>query len=89
MDAENIRFYAKVYSDLTYIEGGPVLHMVDDAAHFSAAQFVESLTTESVWETILTLWATVCTGLPNTFVFYDGSEFRDTSVEICETNDVE
>ena len=63
--------------------------MVDDATHFSVAQFVEPLTTESVQETILTLWATVYTGLPNTLVFDDGSQFRDTFVEICEIHDVE
>ena len=56
MRAENTRFNAKVYSYFVYIEGEPVLHIVDDATHFSAVQFVELLTTESVWETILTLW---------------------------------
>ena len=63
--------------------------MVDSATHFSAAQFVEPPTTESVWETILTLWETVYTGLPNILVFDDGSKFRDTFVEICEINVVE
>ena len=38
--------------------------MVDDANHFSAAQFVNPLTTESVLEKILTLWATVYIILP-------------------------
>ena len=44
-----------------YIERASVLHIVDDATHFSAAQFVEQLTAESVWVTIPTLWATVYT----------------------------
>ena len=56
-----------------YIEGAPKLHTVDDAAYFSKAQFVELRTTESVWETILTLWVTIYTGLLNTLVFDDGS----------------
>ena len=38
--------------------------MVDQATHFSAAQFVDLLTTEPVWETILTLWLSAYTGLP-------------------------
>ena len=59
-----------------------MLHMVGDALHFSIAQFVEPLTTESVWETILMLWATIYIGSPNKLVFYDGSQFRDTFVEI-------
>ena len=80
MGAKNTRFNAKVYIDFMYIEGPPVLLMVDDATHFSAAQFFETLITESVWETILTLWTTVYTGLPNTLVFDNGSHFRDTFV---------
>ena len=63
--------------------------MVYDATHFTAAQSVDALTTESVWEIILTLWAAVYTGLSSTLVFDDGSQFRDTFVEICETHDVE
>ena len=65
-----------------YIEEGPVLHMLDDTTYFIIAQFVEPLTIKSVWETILTFWATVYAGLPNSLVFDDGSQFRDTFVEI-------
>ena len=54
MGGEITRLNAKVYIDLMCIEGAQVLCMVDDATHFSAAQFVEPLTAESVWETILT-----------------------------------
>ena len=72
MVIENTRFNAEAYIDFMYIEGSPVLHMVDDATHFSAAQFVEPLTTESVRETIRTSWAIVYTGLPNALVFDDG-----------------
>ena len=72
-----------------YIERALVLHMVDDTTYLSAAQFVDQLTIESFCETILTLWTTVYTGLPNTLVFDDGSQFRDTVVEICEIHDVE
>ena len=89
MGAENTRFNAKVYIDVMYIEDAPLLLMVDDATHFSAAQTVVPLTTESVWETILTLWVTFYTGFPNTLVFDDGSQLRDTFAEICEIHEVE
>ena len=42
-----------------------------------------------MWKTILTLWATVYTGLPNALVFDDGSQFRHNFVEIYEIQDVE
>ena len=46
--AGNARFNVKVNIYFTSIEGAPVLNMVDVATHFSAAQFVEPLTTELV-----------------------------------------
>ena len=54
-----------------YIEGASVLHMVEDATHFSAAQFADPLTTEYVWQTIFTFWVIVYIGLANTLVFDD------------------
>ena len=65
------------------------MHMVDDATHFSAAHFFELPTTESGWETILTLFEIVYTSFPNTLVFDCGSKLRDIIVEICEIHDVE
>ena len=46
-----------------FIEGAPVLHVVDDAKQFNAAQFSQPPITNSLWETTLTLWATVNCGL--------------------------
>ena len=63
--------------------------MIDEATHFNAAQFVEPLTTESVWDKILTLLATVQTVLPNMVVFDDDSQLRETFVEIYKTHNVE
>ena len=65
MVAENTRFNTRVYIAFKYIEEDPVLHMVDDETHFSAAQLVEPPTPESVWETIVTYWDTVYSILPN------------------------
>ena len=46
-----------------------MLHIVDDAIHFSAAQFDELPTTESLEETILTICISVYIGCANTFIF--------------------
>ena len=69
--AKNIPLNANKCINFKYIERSPALHMFDDATHISRAQFVGFLTTESSWETILTLRATVYTGLPKTLVFDD------------------
>ena len=69
--AEKTRLNAKMYIEFMYVEGAHVLQMIDDANHSSAAQFVEPLTLESVWDIKLILWAAVNTGLPNTFTCDD------------------
>ena len=82
LGAENTRFNSKVYMDFVYIDGQPVLYKVDEATRFPEDPFVSPMTTESVWETILKLWATVYTGIPNKLVFDEGSQFCDAIVEI-------
>ena len=64
MGAVNVLFNAKVFIDFIHIEGDPVLHIIDDAAYFSAAQVVESPKTESVGKALFTLWVADNTGLP-------------------------
>ena len=89
MEAEKIRFNAKVYIDFIYIKRAHVLQVVDDATRFIATQLVAALTTKNAMKTILTLRATVCTRLPNILDLDDGSQFRDSFVEICEIHDAE
>ena len=59
--------------DFLYIEGQPVLHMVNEATRFSAGTSVSLITTESQWETILKLWADAYTRIPNKQVLDGGS----------------
>ena len=59
--------------------------MVEDEKHFNAAQYAEPHTAESVWETIITLWATVHTGLPNTLVFDDCLKCTDAFSRILRS----
>ncbi len=49
---ENVRFNAEVYIDIMYIDGGPVLHIVDAATPFSAT-FLLNVTSDAVWEVVI------------------------------------
>ena len=77
MVAENTCFNFKTYINFMCIEGAPVLHTVYDAMHFSAAQFFDTLITDSVPKMMLMLWVLVYFGLSNTLVFDDNPKFRD------------
>ena len=68
MGTDDIGLNAKAYIDFMNIEGSPILHMLHDETHLSTTQFLEPLTSKPVGGTILSLWETVNTGLPNTLV---------------------
>ena len=75
---EHTRFNSKVYTDLMHIEGDYVLHPVDEATRFSAANFVcKRVTTEKVWEAIIQCWSSVYTGMPYTIAVDEGTEHHD------------
>ena len=51
--AENAQFNERVMMDVMYLDGKPVLHIVDEGTHFSAARFLEDMTTKGICITIL------------------------------------
>ena len=50
---ENVRFNERIMMDIMYIDRKPVLHIVDEATKFSAARFLSTVSTESIWSAIL------------------------------------
>lgn len=61
--------------DIIYIERKPILHIVDEGTRFSAARFLPNPSTEAVWQTFLTCWASIYTGLPQKILVDQGSQF--------------
>ena len=61
--AENLRFNERLIMDIQYIHKKPILHIVDEATHFSAAPFSRR-STKAIWEKILNFWGLIYNGLP-------------------------
>ena len=85
---EDTRFNAIIFMDIFYLDGKPVLHIVDDATHFSAARFMPRVSTAAIWEALVLCWTAIYTGLPHTIMVDAGSVFRETFAEIAELHDV-
>ncbi len=49
---ENFRFNAEAYIDVMYIDGRPVLYIIDADIRFSDAIFLPKVTTDAVWEAL-------------------------------------
>lgn len=65
---EDGRFDAEAYIDVMYLDGKPVLHIVDSATRFSEARFLPRISTDAVWEAIVMCWSKMYTGLPQCIV---------------------
>ena len=73
--AENVRFNERVLLDSMYINGKPVLHIVDEGPHFSSAKSLPDVSTKTLWTTLLKCWAKINTGLPHRMLVDLGSAF--------------
>ena len=71
-----------------YLDGKPVLHLVDAETHFSAASFIPDVSTRTVWSTIVECWSSVYTGLPNKIEVDQGTAFGDGFIGIAKASDV-
>ena len=46
--AENVRFNERLLMDIMYIDGKPLLHIVDEGTNFSAARFLPDISTKTI-----------------------------------------
>ena len=87
--AENVRFNERLLIDIMYLDGKPLLHIVDEGTRFSAARFLSNVSTMNVWQTILDCWATLYTGLPRKILVDQGSQFGDLFISMAAASRVE
>lgn len=87
--AANMRFNERIIVDVMYIDGDPVLHIIDEGTRFSAARFVPNLQAGTLWKTILESWATIYTGIPHRILVDQGSSFGEPFANLCNIGGVE
>lgn len=87
--AENVKFNERLFMDMMYLNGKPVLHIVDEGAHFRAAAFLPNVSTKTIWATILECWAAINAGLPYKIMVDQGSAFGELFVILGAASKVE
>jgi hypothetical protein len=68
-------FNAELIVDVLYIDGNPVLHVVDNATSFQAAKFLRNMEAKTVWEALQLCWLNTYTGPPDIIVHDAGTNF--------------
>jgi hypothetical protein len=76
---DDLEFNYQVLVDVMFIDGKPILHVIDAATSFQAARFLRNMTTKETWDTLRMAWIDTYLGPPDTLVFDAGTNF--TSAE--------
>jgi hypothetical protein len=72
-------FNYSVVVDILYLEGKPVLQVVDSATSFGAARFLKDMSARNAWDTLRACWIDTYQGPPEYVVHDAGKNF--TSME--------
>lgn len=72
---EDKDFNHSIYADVFYIDGKPVLHVVDEATNFQAAKWLKDMQAETLWRALRMCWIDVYVGPPDLVVHDAGKNF--------------
>ncbi|KAI0993887.1 hypothetical protein K3495_g14297, partial [Podosphaera aphanis] len=72
---DDVQFNHIVYADIMYIDGSPLLHVVDEGTRFQSAHWLKDMSAKTVWETLRKSWIDVYLGPPDTIVHDAGTNF--------------
>ncbi|KAJ6050709.1 uncharacterized protein N7446_010818 [Penicillium canescens] len=75
---DDYEFNYSVIVDILYIEGKPVLQVVDAATSFSAARFLRDMSARNAWDTLRACWIDTYQGPPDYVVHDAGKNFTST-----------
>lgn len=63
--ANDLQSNHRVVFDTMFLKNRPVIHLVDESTHFSAALFLKKKSTKDIWKEIASLWFSTYKGLPD------------------------
>lgn len=80
-DSDNVDFNQSIFADILYIDGAPVLHVVDEATRFQAARFLQDMTASALWEALRLCWIDTYLGPPAIINHDAGTNFASTDFQ--------
>lgn len=73
MGSDNLKFIHYLQVDTMFLRGKPVVHMIDQATHYTAAFFLRTQCSTDIWKEIRELWIQVYEGPPDYLLVDQGS----------------
>lgn len=74
-DDQDSDFNHSIFVDIMYIDGSPVLHVIDEATRFQAAKWLQNLSAKHTWDILRHCWIDVYLGPPDCIVHDAGKNF--------------
>lgn len=71
-----------------YLYGAALLHVVDEGKKVNAASFIVIKSSKTIWNTFLKCWAMIYTGLPNTILTDQRTEFFQLFIDTASESNV-
>ena len=75
-------FNYEIEVDLTWIDGDPVLHIIDPGPRYSVAKFMMSESSEYEWDLIMEFWVAVFTEYPYITSHDQGTQFTAENFQV-------
>jgi hypothetical protein len=74
-DDQDCEFNYSIYVDIMYIDGSPVLHVIDEATRFQAARWLQNISAKHTWDALRTCWMDTYVGPPEYITHDAGKNF--------------
>ena len=72
---EDLDFNHSVYVDIMYINGSPVLHIIDEATRYQAARWLQNISAKHTWDILRACWIDTYIGPPEYITHDAGRNF--------------
>uniref|UniRef100_A0A8H7KFH4 Integrase catalytic domain-containing protein n=1 Tax=Bionectria ochroleuca TaxID=29856 RepID=A0A8H7KFH4_BIOOC len=72
---DDVDFNYEIVVDIMYLDGKPVLHVIDASTSFQAATFLDDLTAANTWLALKKCWLDTYLGPPDVISFDAGTNF--------------
>jgi hypothetical protein len=79
---DDVNFNYSVIVDIFYINGKPVLHVVDEGTRYQAGQWLQNISATHTWDTLRQCWIDTYLGPPDQLITDAGKQF--TSKEFSQ-----
>jgi hypothetical protein len=70
---EDLDFNHSIFVDIMYINGNPVLHIIDEATRYQAARWLQNVSAKHTWDILRACWIDTYVGPPE-FVVHDAGK---------------